>query len=90
VRLPMHGNGEAPVTASYYAPDNNRDYTGLLDVWDQYNTGFQTSGAPSGWVNNEYWSATPSTNGHAAVRLNNGSVNLSNDFSNSYVALEVL
>jgi hypothetical protein len=46
---------------------------------------------PSGWnSNNNYWSATPSSNGHANVNLNNGNVNDNNDNNNNYVALQVL
>ena len=48
--------------------------------------------APSGWNNNNYWSATPSASGHANanVNLNNGNVNDNNDNNNNYVAFEVL
>ena len=45
---------------------------------------------PSGWQNNNYWSATPSSSGHANVNLNNGNVNDNNDSNNNYVALQVL
>ena len=46
--------------------------------------------APSGWNNNNYWSATPSASGHAIVYLSNGNAsdNLVNYFN--YVAFEVL
>ena len=46
--------------------------------------------APSGWNNNNYWSATPSASGHANVNLNNGNVHDNNDNNNNYVAFEVL
>lgn len=46
--------------------------------------------APSGWNNNNYWSATPSASGHANVNLNNGNANDNNDNNNNYVAFEVL
>jgi hypothetical protein len=44
----------------------------------------------SGWNANNYWSATPSSSGHANVNLNNGNVNNNTDTNNNYVALEVL
>ena len=46
--------------------------------------------APSGWNNNNYWSATPSASGHAYVRLVNGYVTDTADTLNLYVAVEVL
>ena len=45
---------------------------------------------PSGWQNNNYWSATPASGGHANVNLNNGNVNNNGDGNNNYVALQVL
>ena len=45
---------------------------------------------PSGWTVNNYWSASPSSSGHANVNLNNGNVNNNNDTNNKYVAFEVL
>jgi hypothetical protein len=72
---------------------DNPTYDDLLAVWDSRNgtsTGTLTSGTPSGWLANNYWSATPSASGHACVNLNNGNVNDNNDTNNNYVALEVL
>ena len=46
--------------------------------------------APSGWNNNNYWSATPSGSGHASVNLPTGHVFDSNDTINRFVAFEVL
>ncbi len=45
---------------------------------------------PSGWNANNYWSASPTSSGHANVNLNNGNVNNNNDTNNKYVAFEVL
>lgn len=48
------------------------------------------SRVPSGWYNNAYLSATPSSSGHALVALSGGYFyDLSNDLG-GYVALEVL
>ena len=46
--------------------------------------------APSGWNNNNYWSATPSASGHASVYLLSGYVGDGNDNTADYVAFEVL
>ena len=46
--------------------------------------------APSGWNNNNYWSATPSASGHANVNLNNGNIRDGDDTGRYYVAFEVL
>ena len=45
---------------------------------------------PSGWTGSYYWSASPTSSGHANVNLNNGNVNNNNDTNNKYVAFEVL
>jgi hypothetical protein len=42
--------------------------------------------APSGWNNNNYWSATPSASGHANVNLNNGNLNDRPDADFRYAA----
>ena len=46
--------------------------------------------APSGWNNNNYWSATPSASGHASVGLTYGYVSDYVGNRYSYVAFEVL
>ena len=46
--------------------------------------------APSGWNNNNYWSATPAASGHANVNLNNGNVNDNSDSNNNNAAYQVL
>ena len=46
--------------------------------------------APSGWNNNNYWSATPSASGHANVNLDLGIVDDFRDYNGAYVAFEVL
>ena len=90
--LPTTGNGNSYVTQDYYFMGDNVIYTDLSEIWDTYNTGYQTTGKPAGWESNGYWSATPSTNGHAYVDLMGGYVY--NDYDGgSYgdsVALQVL
>ena len=46
--------------------------------------------APSGWNNNNYWSATPSASGHATVNLVSGNATDNYDHYGNYVAFEVL
>lgn len=47
--------------------------------------------APSGWNNNNYWSATQYSSGnHYNENLNNGNQNNNNDNNNNYVAFQVL
>jgi len=68
-------------------------YDDLLAIWDAYNgvsTGTNIDGTPSGWRANGYWSATPSSDGHASVGLNAGFVLDNYDGFNSFVALQVL
>jgi hypothetical protein len=46
---------------------------------------------PTGWANNNYWSATSTGAGtHVNVNTNNGNVNNNNDTNNNYAALQVL
>ena len=71
----------------------NTTYDGLLAIWDSFNgtgTGTNTSGTPSGWDAFDYWSASPSSYGHASVNLLNGFVYYGIDTFNGYVAFEVL
>jgi hypothetical protein len=87
--LPTSGTGLANETSGYDLNDNGT-YTDLAAVWDAHNTGYQTSGTPTGWPGSGYWSATPSTYGHAYVALYNGYVELDgHDGYTSYVAVQV-
>jgi hypothetical protein len=86
--LPTSGTGLANETSWYYLNDNGT-YTDLAAIWDAHNTGYQTSGTPAGWRASYYWSATPSTYGHAGVSTFNGHVNNYYDYSDKYVAVQV-
>ena len=48
------------------------------------------AGVPTGWNNNNYWSATPSPSGHASVTLSIGNVSDLSDSSSGSVAYQVL
>lgn len=48
------------------------------------------AGVPTGWNNNNYWSATPSPSGHARVGLNIGYVYDGSDSTNHFAAYQVL
>jgi len=67
----------------------NAIYNDLLAIWDGYN-GTGTNGTPPDWRSSDYWSATPSTNGHAFVYLYGGYVYDNSDTGLNYVALQVL
>ncbi|WP_303662764.1 hypothetical protein [Sulfuricurvum kujiense] len=83
------GTGLANETSSYYLNDNGT-YTDLAAIWAAHNSGNQTSGTPVGWQDSIYWSATPSTNGHAGVLSYDGSVDGSfPDSDSEYVAVQV-
>ena len=74
---------------------NNPTFNDLLAVWDAYNgsgTGSVSNGTPGGWKVEGYWSATPSTSGHASVMLGTGYIYNGTDFfaDYGYVALQVL
>jgi hypothetical protein len=88
--LPTSGTGLANETNWYYLNDNGT-YTDLAAVWDAHNTGYKTSGTPTGWQAYYYWSATPCTYGHANVYLLNGFVDSGNgvDAGAGYVAVQV-
>jgi hypothetical protein len=102
VALPTYGGVNATATDTGYkagtavsnnTTTDNTTYNDLLAIWDSYNgttTGTNIAGVPSGWNANHYWSATPSTSGHATVSLNGGIVNDSLDTFSDYVALQVL
>ena len=104
VALPSHGEatvitGYRPGTAIGNATPSlgdssvNSTYDGLLAIWDGYNgtgTGTNINGTPTGWRSGNYWSATPSTNGHAGVDLYVGIVFDTFDTVGLYVALQVL
>jgi hypothetical protein len=73
----------------------NPTYDGLLAIWDAFNntsSGTNSSGVPSGWLSSDYgyWSATPSSTGHALVVLSYGNVRDNVDDGSNYVALQVL
>ena len=71
----------------------NATYNDLLAVWDAYNgtgTGQYYNGTPSGWQENDYWSATPSASGFANVYLSRGYVYADLSHYQSVVALQVL
>jgi hypothetical protein len=94
VALPTTGTGNANETGWYFLNDN-QTYTDYAEIWDTLNTGYQTNGTPAGWQGGLYWSATPSTNGHAGVSISVGDVNYNGgnggvDYYTVYVALQVL
>ena len=67
----------------------------LLAIWDAFNgagTGTGDIGAPAGWQNDRYWSATPSASAsfHDTLMLNGGSASGTADVNSHYVALQVL
>ncbi len=74
----------------------NDAYNDYLAIWDAYNgtgTAGMVSGTPSGWVDDSYWTASPSTDvtAHAYVFLANGFVfGGAPDSKNGFVALEAL
>lgn len=81
--------GHQPGTAVSGTADNPT-YNDLLAIWDAYNgtgTDMKMGGAPPGWRNFIYWSATPSFTEHASVSFIDGFV--FHEVS-GYVALEVL
>lgn len=102
VALPTYGGVNAIATDTGYkagtAVSNNTTaenttYDDLLAIWDSYNgttTGTDMNGTPSGWLAGYYWSASPSSNGHAGVSLSVGGVGDTSDTNNTYVALQVL
>jgi hypothetical protein len=86
-------------TASNGSNVNNATYNDLLAVWDAYNgtsTNTSTSssfinGTPPNWIDGYYyWSATPTTNGHAAFLSSNGLVQGYADSTVAYIMLQVL
>ena len=80
-------------TASNGSNVNNPTYNDLLAVWDAYNgTSISTNsaGTPPNWFASDYWTATPSTSGHATLSINSGFVGNMADTGNRYVALQVL
>jgi len=92
VALPTDGTG---TTTIYNYFTDNRNYTDLAEIWDTYNCGYQTSGVPSGWAADSYWSATPySSWGNTCFHLYDGFVSSAGvddmGMSNYYVCVEVL
>lgn len=89
--LPTTGTGLANEGSAWYYLNDNQTYTDLAEIWDSSNTGYQTSGTPAGWQDGSYWSATPSSYGHAAVTTYDGIVYVDgDDVTYGYVALQVL
>jgi hypothetical protein len=94
--------GDKPGTAVGSSPaangsnQSNATYNDMLSIWDAYNgqgTGISVSGMPPGWGSDgqsAYWTATPSSGGHALVDLNLGRVLDLSDSLGHYVALQVL
>lgn len=89
VRLALPTDGDGTTTINYYLADN-QNYTDLAEIWDTHNSGFQSTGTPSGWGDDVYWSATPSGSGHAEVNLYLGYVADGFVLNNAFVALAVL
>ena len=89
--IPAYQNGTPATTGT-----NNYTFDELLAIWDAHNgtvTSTQLSGTPSAWHLDvvpayAYWSATPSTSGHADVNLGYGLVSNSLDTEVRYVALQ--
>ena len=83
----------APTSGSNALNDTYNDY---LAIWDAYNgtgTVGMVSGTPPGWVDDSYWTASPSSDvtAHAYVFLANGFVfGGALDSKNGFVALEAL
>ena len=72
---------------------NNSTYNDFLAVWDAYNgtgTGLNISGVPTGWASSSFWSATPTSSGHATVEMSTGAVFNNPDSQIWYVAVQVL
>lgn len=84
---------------------SNSTYNDLLAIWDAYNGtqntgswlnwgssyGLPDGGTPASWEwNQNFWSATPSSKGHAGLSIGGGYVQDYIDGQGLYVALEVL
>jgi len=101
--LPTVGNGDDFIGSDEFGYRNdgtavidmaaNDTYDDYLAIWDAYNGTATTSGRSvviPGWQSyGNYWTATPTASGHAAVTLT-GQVNGLNDTAVVYVVLEVL
>ena len=102
---PVDGSGSAAPTRGFGRQDgtavqgnttaNNPTYNDLLAIWDSYNGTFTgndnnlVGGAPPNWPQAYYWSATPSSNGHAEVTFGNAMVSNTYDPTESRVAFQV-
>jgi hypothetical protein len=88
---PNHTDGGTTSLFAFEA-DGIAAYTGLLDIWDEYNDGAAgTPGLPSGWASSDYWSATSTGSGsHAYLQLDRGYSSSEPDGDVNYVALEVV
>lgn len=87
VALPTQGDGLTNISNLYRLADN-QSYTDLAEIWDTYNSGDQTAGMPSGWMADDYWSATPSAGGYASLDLRSGIV-LNTDNTNQGIIIPV-
>lgn len=101
--LPTYGGSGVVPDSWFYANgtaiDNNPvgeinpAYDDLLAIWDAFNgsgTGLGMYDTPPGWQAYSYGSASPAAYGHAGVHLVDGIVFDSDDYGDTYVAVEVL
>ena len=94
------GTAIGSATASNGSNVINSTYNDLLAVWDAYNGTSTNTPTSSSWINGTpsnwkaegyyYWSATPTTAGHAGFNTSSGFVQTLADTTSSYVALQVL
>jgi hypothetical protein len=99
LETPQIGTSIGSATPSNGSNDANSTYSDLLAIWDAYNgtganyaAGTQTSGTPTGWMNNAYLSSTESTLGHLRVsfRTSQPGDTDDEDYSSKYAAFQVL
>ena len=87
------GAGQNGTAVGSVTSANNSTYNDFLAVWDAYNgtgTGVNISGVPTGWASSSFWSATPTSSGHATVEMSTGAVFNNPDSQIWYVAVQVL
>ena len=86
-------NGTSYTDAGPSTNGTSSSFDELLAIWDAYNgtgSAVGSSGNPTGWWANNYWSATSSASGHVFVNFGSGGVGDVSDNFNTYVALQVL
>ncbi|MFA6014096.1 MAG: Ig-like domain-containing protein [Gallionellaceae bacterium] len=66
----------------------NSTYNDLASIWDAFNA--NNDGTPSGWINDEYWSATAGGAGHLHFHMINGWTTDRGDTASRFVVLQVL